>query len=90
MPCEWTRGRGALGDHPETTPDGLGAPRGRLNSPPTGRSSLRSPGGLVKTRGYRTSKDRLDFLSAWIVEHEGKIYIPSGYMTTWWGKIWKQ
>lgn len=28
--------------------------------------------------------------TTWIVEHEGKIYIPSGYMTTWWGKIWKQ
>ncbi len=26
----------------------------------------------------------------WIIEHEGKIYIPSGYMTTTWGKIWKQ
>ena len=28
--------------------------------------------------------------TTWIVEHQGKIYIPSGYMTTWWGKIWKQ
>lgn len=28
--------------------------------------------------------------TTWIIEHEGKIYIPSGYMTTWWGKIWKQ
>jgi len=28
--------------------------------------------------------------TTWIVEHEGKIYIPSGYMTSWWGKIWKQ
>lgn len=27
--------------------------------------------------------------TTWIVEHEGKAYIPSGYMTTWWGKIWK-
>ncbi len=26
----------------------------------------------------------------WILEHEGKIYIPCGYMTTTWGKIWKQ
>ena len=26
----------------------------------------------------------------WIVEHNGRIFIPSGYMTTWWGKIWKQ
>jgi len=28
--------------------------------------------------------------TTWIVEHEGRIYIPSGYMTTWWGRIWKQ
>ncbi len=28
--------------------------------------------------------------TTWILEHEGKAYIPSGYMTTWWGKIWKQ
>jgi hypothetical protein len=28
--------------------------------------------------------------TTWILEHEGKIYIPSGYMTTTWGKLWKQ
>jgi hypothetical protein len=28
--------------------------------------------------------------TTWILYHEGKAYIPSGYMTTWWGKIWKQ
>ena len=28
--------------------------------------------------------------TTWILFHEGRIYIPSGYMTTWWGKIWKQ
>lgn len=28
--------------------------------------------------------------TTWIIEHEGRIYIPSGYMTSWWGKIWKQ
>ena len=28
--------------------------------------------------------------TTWIIEHEGKIYIPCGYMTTSWGKIWKQ
>ena len=28
--------------------------------------------------------------TTWIVEHEGKAYIPSGYMTTWWGRIWKK
>ncbi len=28
--------------------------------------------------------------TTWILEHKGKVYIPCGYMTTWWGKIWKQ
>ena len=28
--------------------------------------------------------------TTWVLEHEGKIYIPCGYMTTTWGKIWKQ
>jgi len=28
--------------------------------------------------------------TTWIAVHEGRIFIPSGYMTTWWGKIWKQ
>jgi len=28
--------------------------------------------------------------TTWILEHDGKIYIPSGYMTTTWGKLWKQ
>ena len=28
--------------------------------------------------------------TTWILYHEGKAYIPSGYMTTWWGKLWKQ
>jgi hypothetical protein len=28
--------------------------------------------------------------TTWIVYHAGKIYIPSGYMTTTWGKLWKQ
>ena len=28
--------------------------------------------------------------TTWIMEHEGKIYIVSGYMTTTWGKIWKK
>jgi len=28
--------------------------------------------------------------TTWIIEHQGKAYIPSGYMTTWWGKIWKR
>jgi hypothetical protein len=28
--------------------------------------------------------------TTWILYHDGKAYIPCGYMTTWWGKIWKQ
>ncbi len=28
--------------------------------------------------------------TTWIIEHEGRIYIPCGYMTTTWGKLWKQ
>jgi len=28
--------------------------------------------------------------TTWIVEHEGRIYIPSGYMKTTLGKLWKQ
>jgi hypothetical protein len=28
--------------------------------------------------------------TTWILDHDGKAYIPSGYMTTWWGRIWKQ
>lgn len=28
--------------------------------------------------------------TTWILLHEGRIYIPSGYMTTAWGKLWKQ
>jgi hypothetical protein len=28
--------------------------------------------------------------TTWILDHDGKAYIPSGYMTTWWGRIWKK
>jgi len=28
--------------------------------------------------------------TTWILDYEGKAYIPSGYMTTWWGKLWKR
>jgi hypothetical protein len=28
--------------------------------------------------------------TTWIVEHEGRIYIPCGYMNTNWGRLWKQ
>lgn len=28
--------------------------------------------------------------TTWILEHEGRLFIASGYMTTWWGRLWKQ
>jgi len=28
--------------------------------------------------------------TTWIIEHEGQVFIPSGYMTSWWGKLWKK
>ncbi len=28
--------------------------------------------------------------TTWILDHEGKAYIPCGYMTTWWGRAWKK
>ena len=28
--------------------------------------------------------------TTWVLEHEGRIYIPCGYMTTTWGRIWKR
>ena len=28
--------------------------------------------------------------TTWIAVVDGRVFIPSGYMTTWWGKIWKQ
>jgi hypothetical protein len=28
--------------------------------------------------------------TTWILDHEGKAYIPCGYMTSWWGRIWKR
>ena len=28
--------------------------------------------------------------TTWIAVIDGRTFIPSGYMTTWWGKIWKQ
>ena len=28
--------------------------------------------------------------TTFILEHEGRIFIPSGYMTTTWGRIWKK
>lgn len=28
--------------------------------------------------------------TTWLAVVDGRVFIPSGYMTTWWGKIWKQ
>lgn len=28
--------------------------------------------------------------TSYVMVHNNRIFIPSGYMTTWWGKIWKQ
>src|SRR5690606_3226129 len=28
--------------------------------------------------------------TTWILDHAGKAYIPCGYMTSWWGPLWKQ
>jgi hypothetical protein len=28
--------------------------------------------------------------TTWILDYDGKAYIPCGYMTTWWGRLWKR
>lgn len=28
--------------------------------------------------------------TTWILDHEGRAYIPCGYMTSWWGRLWKR
>ena len=28
--------------------------------------------------------------TTWILDHDGRAYIPCGYMTTWWGRMWKK
>ena len=28
--------------------------------------------------------------TTWILAHDGKAYIPCGFMTSWWGRLWKQ
>jgi hypothetical protein len=35
------------------------------------------------------SLDPVRSRTTWIAVHDGRIFIPSGYMTTWWGRIWK-
>jgi len=28
--------------------------------------------------------------NTWLLVHEGKLYVPCGYMNSWWGQLWKQ
>jgi len=42
--------------------------------------------GTVEFQSLEPERSR----TTWIAVHDGRIFIPSGYMTTWWGKIWKQ
>jgi hypothetical protein len=28
--------------------------------------------------------------TTWVVEHEGRVFIPCGYMNSWWGRVWKK
>lgn len=28
--------------------------------------------------------------TVWVVEHEGRLYVPCGYLDSWWGRLWKQ
>jgi len=28
--------------------------------------------------------------TVWVAEHEGVLYVPCGYMNSWWGRLWKQ
>lgn len=28
--------------------------------------------------------------TTWVLLHEGRMFVPSGYMQSWWGKLWKQ
>ena len=45
-------------------------------------------------RGYPTVEFQLldppRSRTTWIMEHEGRIFIVSGYMDTFWGRLWKQ
>lgn len=34
--------------------------------------------------------DPVSSRTTFIMVHDNRIFIPTGYMTTWWGKIWKQ
>ncbi len=45
-------------------------------------------------RDYQTVEFQLEdpavSRTTWIAVIDGRVFIPSAYMTTWWGKIWKQ
>lgn len=28
--------------------------------------------------------------NTWLVVHQGKLYVPCGYMNSWWGRLWKR
>jgi hypothetical protein len=28
--------------------------------------------------------------NTWLLVHEGKLYVPCGYMNSWWGRLWKR
>ena len=28
--------------------------------------------------------------TVWVAEHEGRLYVPCGYLDSWWGRLWKQ
>jgi len=28
--------------------------------------------------------------TTWVLLHEGRLFVPSGYMQSWWGQLWKQ
>ncbi len=59
---------------------------GRLVTTPVGDWSFLHDTQEVQFQLENPARSR----TTWIVEHNGRIYIPSGYMNSWWGKLWKQ
>jgi hypothetical protein len=59
---------------------------GELVSGPEPDWSFVSDVGEVEFQLLEPARSR----TTWILNHAGKAYIPCGYMTTWWGRIWKQ
>lgn len=72
-------------------------PRGLIAGGPFTSGEIQEPGGESDLSFVRNVQE-VEFQlvdpprsrTTWIVEHAGKAYIPSGYMTSWWGKLWKQ